>query len=47
VNGVQRDPRIALQMKGGDPIPSSERGVFQQIRSRTVAAFEGESVASN
>ena len=23
VNGVQRDPRIALQMKGGEPIPSS------------------------
>jgi murein DD-endopeptidase MepM/ murein hydrolase activator NlpD len=47
VNGVQRDPRIALQMKGGDPIPSSERGVFQQIRERTVANFDHQEVASN
>lgn len=39
VNGVQRDPRIALRMKGGEPIPSSERGVFQQIRSRTLSSF--------
>ena len=39
VNGVQRDPRIALQMKGGEPIPSSERGVFEQLRSRTLATL--------
>jgi murein DD-endopeptidase MepM/ murein hydrolase activator NlpD len=39
VNGVQRDPRIALQMKGGDPIPSSERGVFDKQMSKTLAAF--------
>ena len=39
VNGVQRDPKIALRMKGGDPIPSSEKGDFQQIRSKTVASF--------
>jgi hypothetical protein len=36
---VQRDPRIALQMKGGEPIPSSERGVFEQLRSRTLATL--------
>jgi murein DD-endopeptidase MepM/ murein hydrolase activator NlpD len=47
VNGVQRDPRIALRMKGGDPIPSSERGVFQQIRSRTLATFGTLASASN
>jgi murein DD-endopeptidase MepM/ murein hydrolase activator NlpD len=39
VNGVQRDPRIALQMKGGEPIPSSERGVFQRLKSKTLGAF--------
>ncbi|HVF41356.1 MAG TPA: M23 family metallopeptidase [Gemmatimonadaceae bacterium] len=39
VNGVQRDPRIALQMKGGEPIPSRERRTFQQQRSRTLASF--------
>ena len=46
VNGVQRDPKIALQMKGGDPIPSSEKGVFQEIRNRTLSSF-GPSLASN
>ncbi len=39
VNGVQRDPKIALQMKGGDPIPSSEKGLFQELRNRTLATF--------
>ena len=39
VNGVQRDPRIALQMKGGDPIPSSERGVFEKQLTKTLSAF--------
>jgi murein DD-endopeptidase MepM/ murein hydrolase activator NlpD len=39
VNGVQRDPRIALQMKGGEPIPSAERGIFEKQLSRTLAAF--------
>lgn len=47
VNGVQRDPRIALQMKGGEPIPSSERGVFQQLRSRTLSAFPKVASAAN
>jgi len=47
VNGVQRDPRVALRMKGGDPIPSSERGVFQQIRNRTLATFGTLASSSN
>ena len=47
VNGVQRDPKIALQMKGGDPIPSSEKGVFQALRSRTLASFASLASTSN
>ncbi len=47
VNGVQRDPRIALQMKGGEPIPSSERGVFQQLKYRTLSAFPKVALAAN
>jgi len=47
VNGVQRDPKIALQMKGGDPIPSSEKGVFQALRNRTLASFPSLTSASN
>ena len=43
VNGVQRDPKIALQMKGGDPIPSAEKGVFQALRSQTTARFASAS----
>ena len=39
VNGVQRDPRIALQMTGGEPIPSRERGSFQRLRSRMLASL--------
>ena len=47
VNGVQRDPKIALQMKGGDPIPSSEKGIFQALRSRTIASFASLTSTSN
>ena len=47
VNGVQRDPKIALQMKGGEPIPSSEKGVFQSIRNRTLASFGAGLLSSN
>jgi murein DD-endopeptidase MepM/ murein hydrolase activator NlpD len=39
VGGVQRDPRVALRMKGGMPIASSERGLFDRMRSRTLASF--------
>ncbi|HEY8166741.1 MAG TPA: M23 family metallopeptidase [Gemmatimonadaceae bacterium] len=39
VGGVQRDPRIALNMKGGQPIPSSDRQLFQMLRTRTLATI--------
>ena len=39
VNGVQRDPRIALRMNGGEPIPSRERATFERLRSQTLASF--------
>lgn len=39
VGGVQRDPRMALRMKGGQPIASSERGLFNRMRSKTMASF--------
>ncbi|MEX0909610.1 MAG: M23 family metallopeptidase, partial [Gemmatimonadaceae bacterium] len=37
VSGVQKNPRVALQMRGGDPIGSAERGTFQQQRNRALA----------
>jgi murein DD-endopeptidase MepM/ murein hydrolase activator NlpD len=39
VAGVQRDPRVALKMNGGMPIASSERGLFNRMRSQTLASF--------
>jgi len=39
VGGVQRDPRVALRMKGGMPIASSEKSVFERLRSSTLASF--------
>jgi len=39
VGGVQRDPRVALRMQGGMPIASSEKGLFNRMRSRTLATF--------
>ncbi len=37
VGGMQRDPRIALNMKGGQPIASSDRELFQRLRSHTLS----------
>lgn len=39
VGGVQRDPRVALRTQGGMPVASSERGLFDRMRSRTLATF--------
>ena len=40
INGVQKDPRVALRVKGGEPIPSSERGRFSLLRDRMIAALD-------
>jgi murein DD-endopeptidase MepM/ murein hydrolase activator NlpD len=47
VGGVQRDPRVALRMKGGMPIASSERGLFDRMKSRTLATFGVSESSSN
>ena len=39
VDGVAHDPRLALQSKGGEPIPSSERSLFQKMRNQTLASL--------
>lgn len=39
VGGVQRDPRVALRMRGGEPIPSHERPVFQRLRDNTMGSL--------
>lgn len=40
VNGVQRDPRVALRATGGDPIPEAERALFAQLRDRLLASLD-------
>ena len=40
VNGVQKDPRVALRMKGGEPIPASERPKFALLRDRMIAELD-------
>jgi murein DD-endopeptidase MepM/ murein hydrolase activator NlpD len=39
VAGVARDPRLALQSKGGTPIPAGERSLFQKMRNQTLASL--------
>lgn len=47
VSGVQKNPRVALQMRGGDPIGSSERSTFQQQRSRALAFLRDFSASAS
>lgn len=41
VGGVQKDPRVALAMKGGDPIPKAERAEFERVRGVRLALLGG------
>jgi hypothetical protein len=43
VGGVQRNPRAALAMKGGEPLPASERETFAHERGELIALLERES----
>jgi murein DD-endopeptidase MepM/ murein hydrolase activator NlpD len=40
VGGAQRDPRVALNLKGGQPIPSAERETFSELRERLMASLD-------
>ncbi|MEO6331721.1 MAG: M23 family metallopeptidase [Gemmatimonadaceae bacterium] len=46
VSGVQKNPRVALQMRGGEPIGSGERGTFLQQRNRALAFLKDFSSAT-
>ncbi len=39
VDGVAHDPRLALQSRGGEPIPAGERTLFQKMRNQTLASL--------
>jgi murein DD-endopeptidase MepM/ murein hydrolase activator NlpD len=46
VDGVAHDPKLALQSRGGEPIPASERALFQKMRNQTLASLADNHVAS-
>ncbi|GAC1515405.1 MAG: M23 family metallopeptidase [Gemmatimonadaceae bacterium] len=46
VKGSQRDPRVALRNKGGQPIPAAERAAFDATRDRLVAALDQPTVVA-
>ena len=43
VDGVQRDPRMALLNHGGDPVPRAERAAFERQRTQLLAALQSAS----
>ena len=50
VNGIQRNPRTALQAKAGPPLPAAQRAEFDALRHRFLAMIEqqvGPRVAVN
>ena len=43
---VAHDPKLALQSKSGEPIPSNERALFQKMRNQTLASLNNAHLAS-
>ena len=46
VDGVAHDPKLTLQSRGGEPIPASERALFQKMRNQTMASLTDVHVAN-
>ena len=46
VDGVAHDPKLALQSRGGEPIPASERMLFQRMRNQTLASLSEAHIAN-
>jgi murein DD-endopeptidase MepM/ murein hydrolase activator NlpD len=40
VDGQQRDPRVALRDRSGDPVPASERPDFDRLRTQMLADLD-------
>jgi murein DD-endopeptidase MepM/ murein hydrolase activator NlpD len=40
VDGQQRDPRVALRDRSGDPVPASERADFDRHRTEMLADLD-------
>ena len=39
IDGVAKNPRLALESRGGEPIPAGERALFQRMRQQTLASL--------
>jgi len=46
VDGVAKNPRLALDSRSGEPIPASERALFQKMRNQTLASLNDAHLAS-
>jgi murein DD-endopeptidase MepM/ murein hydrolase activator NlpD len=46
IDGIARDPRLALQSRSGEPIPKGERSLFQKMRNQTLASLSQGHVAA-
>ncbi|HEX2602327.1 MAG TPA: M23 family metallopeptidase [Gemmatimonadaceae bacterium] len=46
VDGVAKNPRLALESRSGEPIPASERALFQKMRNQTLASLNDAHLAS-
>jgi murein DD-endopeptidase MepM/ murein hydrolase activator NlpD len=45
VNGVQRDPRVALKSTGGEPLVAADRPAFEAERERCLSALRSLEIA--
>ena len=46
VDGIAHDPKLALQSRGGEPIPAGERNLFQRMRTQTLASLGQAHIAN-
>jgi murein DD-endopeptidase MepM/ murein hydrolase activator NlpD len=47
VDGVAHDPKLALESRSGEPIPSAERNLFQKMRNQTLASLNQVRMANS
>jgi murein DD-endopeptidase MepM/ murein hydrolase activator NlpD len=45
VNGVHRDPRVALKNQSGEPLAASQRRAFEQLKTQLFALLEQPSAS--
>lgn len=46
VDGVAKNPRLALESRSGEPIPAGERALFQRMRQQTLASLNQAHLAN-